>query len=162
MKTQIKEHTDLKVLTIDEAYDAMVDYLDKYYDRTNSADIGDCVSDLLLWADGKSFDAAVQEDWKESVDKILKQNSAQSKQVNNSQEQAKILTLHEAYNAMIGYLEGFCERTNSNEIRTLLDDMHLLINGISTNPAAFIEWKESVDKILKQNPRIRPYLQLTK
>jgi hypothetical protein len=63
---------------------------------------------------------------------------------------------------MIGYLEGFCERTNSNEIRTLLDDMHLLINGISTNPAAFIEWKESVDKILKQNPRIRPYLQLTK
>ena len=64
-----------KKLTIDEAYDAMIDYLEGYYDRTtHSGEVGSLLSGMyILESDNKSFDSAAQEDWSESVDKILNQ-----------------------------------------------------------------------------------------
>jgi hypothetical protein len=66
------ENTEKK-LTVDEAYDAMIDYLDKYYNRTHSDDVGSLLTGMLLLADGKSADSAALNDWNESVDKILNQ-----------------------------------------------------------------------------------------
>ena len=170
MKESIEEYANSnKILTMNEAYDAMVDYLDKYCNRVHSEDLDCLLSGMyILESDGTSVDSAAQEDWKESIDKVLKQNFANKdltiikEQVNNSADKIKVLTLHEAYNAMIDYLEGFCERTSSDETRALLDGMHLLANEISASPVAFAEWKKSVDKILKQNPQIRPYFTLTR
>jgi hypothetical protein len=62
-----------KKLTVSEAYDAMIDYLDKYYNRTHSDDIGSLLTGMLLLANGESADSAALEDWNKSVDKILNQ-----------------------------------------------------------------------------------------
>lgn len=55
-----------------QAFQAMVNYLEKYYERTKSDDIGSILSDLILLEDGTTADPAAWNDWKESVDTILK------------------------------------------------------------------------------------------
>jgi hypothetical protein len=62
-----------KILTLDEAYDAMVDFLEKYYKMTNSDDIGSFLSAMQLIGKAQTADPAMWHDWKDSVDKILKQ-----------------------------------------------------------------------------------------
>ena len=48
---------------MDEAYDAMIDYLDGYYNRTQSDGVGSLLSGMMLLADGKSTDNAALADW---------------------------------------------------------------------------------------------------
>ena len=76
----------------------------------------------------------------------------------------KKLTIDEAYDAMIDYLEGYRDRTTpSSEVGSLLSGMDILeSDNTSFDPAAQADWKRSVDKILSQNPRVRPYVKLTK
>lgn len=71
------------------------------------------------------------------------------------------LTFDEAYDAMFAYLDEYYNRTKSDDIGSLLSGMQLLKDGCSADPAAMHDWKESVKKILNQNPRVRPYLVLT-
>jgi hypothetical protein len=62
-------------LTIDEAYDAMIDYLDQHYNRTHSDDIGSLLSGMQLLSDNESVDPAALEDWVDSVNKVLNQKN---------------------------------------------------------------------------------------
>ena len=64
-----------KTLSIDDAYDAMVDYLESYYNRTKSDDVGSLLSGMQLLEDKTTADPAAMHDWKESVKKILEQKS---------------------------------------------------------------------------------------
>jgi hypothetical protein len=75
----LKEKSEMKkTLTSEEAYDAMYDFLEKFYDRTKSEDVGLLLSDLsLLRSDEKSLDPATIIDWQESVAKVLSQNPRQ-------------------------------------------------------------------------------------
>jgi hypothetical protein len=72
----------------------------------------------------------------------------------------KKLSIDEAYDAMVDYLEGYYNRGKSEEIGALLSSMLLFTDGESADPAVMSDWKESVEKILKQNPRVRPFLTL--
>ncbi|NRT73605.1 hypothetical protein [Clostridium beijerinckii] len=57
-------------LTIEEAYKSMVNFLEKYYQRTNSDDIGGLLGDIMLIDEGITADPASWDDWLESVGRI--------------------------------------------------------------------------------------------
>ncbi|EHI99783.1 hypothetical protein CDLVIII_3209 [Clostridium sp. DL-VIII] len=57
-------------LTIEEAYKSMVNFLEKYYQRTNSVDIGGLLGDIMLIGEGITADTASWHDWLESVERI--------------------------------------------------------------------------------------------
>lgn len=140
-------------LTMNDAYDAFVDFLEKYYQKTHIGDIGSLIGDMLLLKDDKPTDPAALEDWNESVSKILDQDQ----QTYTPEVLVSItLTVDEAYNAMIDFLEGYCYRTSSDEIRVLLNEMALVDHRKTSNPIIWNDWIESVNTILNQNPRIRP------
>lgn len=58
-------------LTSNQAFRAMVIFLEGYYERTNSDDVGSLLSDLQLLEDGGTADPAASEDWKKSVSRAL-------------------------------------------------------------------------------------------
>jgi len=64
-------------LTKLQAFNAMVKFLEGYYEKTKSDDIGSLLGDLQLFSDGGTFDPAAWDDWIESVTAILKKNEEQ-------------------------------------------------------------------------------------
>jgi hypothetical protein len=74
----------------------------------------------------------------------------------------KILTLDEAYDAMVDFLETYYKETNSDDIACLLSEMQLISEGQTADPADWHNWKESVDKILNQPAGSRSYFKLYK
>ncbi len=57
-------------LSMEESYKAMMNFLEKYYERTHSDDIGSLLGDMMLCKDGSTMDPAAWHDWIESVNKI--------------------------------------------------------------------------------------------
>lgn len=57
-------------LTEKQAYLAMIEFLDDYYEQTQSDGIGELLGSLQLLEDGKPADPAMWEDWLKSVEKI--------------------------------------------------------------------------------------------
>lgn len=57
-------------LTIEESYKSMVNFLEKYYQRTNSDDIGGLLGDIMLIDEGITADPASWNYWLEAVEKI--------------------------------------------------------------------------------------------
>lgn len=57
-------------LSAEEAYFAMVDFLEKYYERTNSDDIGSLLSNMILIKKETTADPATWEDWLQAIDNI--------------------------------------------------------------------------------------------
>lgn len=51
-----------------EAYKAMVRFLEKYYNRTKSDDIGSLLGDMILIESHRTADPAVWEDWLECIE----------------------------------------------------------------------------------------------
>ncbi len=54
-----------------QAFLAMFYFLDDYYDKTSSDEIGSLLGDLSLLPDGKPADPAAWEDWKKAVRKVF-------------------------------------------------------------------------------------------
>ncbi|MEG3439488.1 hypothetical protein V0288_20340 [Pannus brasiliensis CCIBt3594] len=57
-------------LTREQAFAAMVAFLEDYYQRTQADDIGALLGSLQLLSDGKPADPALWEDWLLSIHKI--------------------------------------------------------------------------------------------
>lgn len=57
-------------MTNETAYKAMIRFLEKYYERTNSDDIGSLLGDLQLLSDGSTADPAAWNDWIDSINTI--------------------------------------------------------------------------------------------
>ena len=57
------------------------------------------------------------------------------------------LTTLQAFDAMRKFLEGYYERTSSDDIGSLLGDMQMLSNGKTADPAAWHDWVESVNEV---------------
>ncbi len=53
------------------AYKAMYNFLEEYYLRTKSDDIGSLLGDISLLTDGTSADPAVKNDWNKAYDKAI-------------------------------------------------------------------------------------------
>lgn len=58
-------------MTQDEAYRAMLLFLEDYYQRTGADDIGALLGDLTLNSSGESLDPATLDDWRDAVGKVL-------------------------------------------------------------------------------------------
>ena len=56
------------ILNEKEAYNAMVSFLDSYYQRTKSDDVGSLLGDLMMLSDGTTADPAAWEDWLQAID----------------------------------------------------------------------------------------------
>lgn len=61
------------------------------------------------------------------------------------------LTELQAFNAMRRFLEGYWERTNSDDVGGLLGDLQLCQDGGTFDPAAWEDWIEAVEGVLKEN-----------
>ena len=64
------ELSDLK------AFNAMVKFLEKFYERTSSDDVGALLSDLLLLDDKKTADPAAWPEWVECIKEVLQKNDS--------------------------------------------------------------------------------------
>lgn len=61
------------------------------------------------------------------------------------------LTISQAFDAMSKFLEGYYERTSSDDIGSLLGDMRILKDGGTADPASWDDWLESVRDVLGQS-----------
>lgn len=61
----------MEKLTEQQAFKAMVLFLEGFYERTNADDIGRLLSDLILLEDGSTADPAAWYDWMNCVQKVL-------------------------------------------------------------------------------------------
>lgn len=61
------------------------------------------------------------------------------------------LTKLQAFNAMRNFLEGYYERTSSDDVGSLLGDMQIFSDGSTADSAAWDDWTESVNTVLKES-----------
>jgi hypothetical protein len=60
-------------LTTHQAFQAMVIFLEKFYDRTQSNDVGGLLGDLMIRPDGSTADPAAWQDWIDSIRQAQRQ-----------------------------------------------------------------------------------------
>lgn len=96
------------------ALKAMEKFLDKFYFRDHSDDLGLILSDISLdtFLGEKTADPAAWEDWEDAI-KIAKGGKVNS----------LFLTEKEAFKAMTIFLENFGTRIKSKEIKNLIDEI---------------------------------------
>lgn len=58
-------------LTKIQAFKAMQVFLEHYYDRTHSDDVGSLLGDIQLNSDNETFDPAAWDDWVACVNAVL-------------------------------------------------------------------------------------------
>jgi len=58
----------MSTLTEEQAYAAMVHFLDQLYSRTKSDDLGALLGGMSLLPDGSTADAAIAYDWQEAIE----------------------------------------------------------------------------------------------
>ena len=61
-------------LTLKQAYLAMYAFLDAFYDRTKSDDVGWLLGDMSFLMDRRTADSAAWSDWLDAVKKITEEN----------------------------------------------------------------------------------------
>jgi hypothetical protein len=61
-----------KTITVEQAYQVMLAFLQREVELTESSDLADLVSEYKLGADGKTRDPAIWEEWMEAVGKVVK------------------------------------------------------------------------------------------
>ena len=73
----------METLTIRQAFDAMVHFLERQYALDKSDDIGTLLGSLSLqiWADDTTADPAAWEDWMESVQKVLMPDTPENRRL---------------------------------------------------------------------------------
>ena len=66
-------------LTTKQAFEAMVLFLEEFYNRTQSDDVGALLGQLRLFEDGSTADPAAWYDWVECVEKVLSNSDIRSR-----------------------------------------------------------------------------------
>lgn len=58
----------------------------------------------------------------------------------------KTITISEAYRAMFTFLDMYYDRTNIEEIGSLLGDMHITKDNRTIDPAVWDDWLEAIKR----------------
>ena len=63
-----------KTLSYKEAFMAMQIFLEKYYEKTNSDDVGSLLGELSfdIWEEGSTGDPACWREWIQCIEKVIK------------------------------------------------------------------------------------------
>jgi hypothetical protein len=112
-------------LTSLQAYKAMLCFLENYYNKTLSDDLGSLLGDLQLSDDNEPFDPAAWHDWLKALGR---QNS---------------ITRLGAFKAMINFLNAYYERTLSTDIKDLVDSIQST-NFEEESSVGWNEWMECI------------------
>ena len=121
-----------------QSFKSMVKFLEMNYNQTNSDDLGSLLGDLQLFPGGGTWDPAAWNDWIHSTDTVLHEKIEQK------------LTKLQAFNAMGNFLEGYRERTSSDDVKTLLMGMEFLSDSCTVEPTAWNNWIKCVDSVLQE------------
>jgi hypothetical protein len=62
----------MKIMDANEAYAAMMRFLEKYYELTNADDIGALLGSMELHPDGKPTDPAIWDEWLAAIEAVRK------------------------------------------------------------------------------------------
>jgi hypothetical protein len=60
------------------------------------------------------------------------------------------LTSEQAYRVMLAFLEGYYERTQSNDLGSLLGGFALTTDGTTMDPAAQTDWDSAIRDVLSK------------
>lgn len=63
------------------------------------------------------------------------------------QQNEMMMNEKSAFDAMRFFLEGYYERTKSDDVGALLGDLRLLSDGCTADPAAWSDWMKCVKKV---------------
>lgn len=118
------------ILSILQAYRAMQFFLEDYYDKTHSNDLGSLLGGMQLFPEGGTFDPAMWNEWQKSVGKN------------------KNLTILDAFDSMQKFLKIYYNYINSDEIKELIDLMNPSKDGIFDR-TIWTKWIDATTKSLK-------------
>lgn len=123
-----------------EAYIAAILFLDHIYKQTKFDDLGSLLGDMSLLEDNLPVDFAIWEDWLEAI----------SNKTN--------ITKEEAFKAMQQFLQGYAQRTESDEIASFLS----LLQNQQKKTSYYKAWQSYLEVVLKKKSDTRIYLDLKK
>lgn len=61
----------MEKLSSQQAFEAMVLFLEMYYEHTQSDDVGGLLSDMIFLEDGTTADPATWGEWVECIERVL-------------------------------------------------------------------------------------------
>lgn len=126
-----------------QAFNAMTQFLDSYYEKNLSDDLGTLLSSMEFLEDNETVDAATWDDWIN----ILGTNQT--------------LTELQAYNAMIKYLTLYADLMNSQDLRNVLGAIELSDKELPSGDV-WDSWISCINNAPKDPENARSYLKLTK
>ena len=144
-----------KRLTELQAYNAMVKFLDEYYEETSADFVDGLISSLYFTVEGGTADPAFWFEWGDAVKKIL-QDQNSKKQIDEILGVS--LTESQAFKSLVQFFRDYNERGPEPDIIIFFDYLHLLPDGTSGSPIIREKWKQCVDDALKEKPGTRKYL----
>ncbi len=124
-----------------EAFDAMSLFLEDFYNKTDSDDVGSLLSEIQFCSDNSTMDPAAWYDWLNCLTKV-----------SSTKREACILedlSYIEAFKSMVCFLENYFEHTSSDDVGSLLRDLQFLEDGGTADPAAWEDWLDCVIKVTK-------------
>ena len=121
----------METLTAKQAFEAMSVFLDTFYDRTQSDEIGGLLGDLQIVGDGMPADPAAWQDWMKLVD-------------------SEPLTVNQAFEAMKLFLKNYYERIHAPDKDGLLASLGVLDQNQPPDPAMWQDWLNSIHNVLNQ------------
>jgi hypothetical protein len=126
-----------------QAFNAMTQFLDSYYKKNLSDDLGILLSSMEFLDDNETVDAATWDDWIN----ILGENQT--------------LTELQAFNAMIKYLTLYADLMDSEDLRNVLGKIELSDNKLLLDDV-WASWISCVNNTQKEPENARSYLKFTK
>jgi hypothetical protein len=124
-----------------QAFAAMQYFLNQYYQKTLTEDLGGICSCLMLLHDGKPADPAFEEDWLESAKVIIP-----------TYHEDMLITVPQAYAITKEFLQLYCRIGFSQEVQQLLDRMAEDKSGYSVDIEIRKLWDESIELAIKNGP----------
>jgi hypothetical protein len=120
-----------------QAFNAMKMFLESYYRRTLSDDLGSMLGDLQFFEDGCTVDPAAWWIWEKCIKKVS--NDTSNKQ----------LTEIQAFNAMSLFLEHYYATTLWDDIGLLLRSIPYIQENTVVDPNIWKQWESCTKKALE-------------
>lgn len=121
-------------MTSSQAFRAMICFLNEYYNKILSDDLGSLLGDMQLFQDGSgTWDSAVWNDWLVAL------------------ENKELVTEIDAFKSTYNFLNAYYIRTScsSSDIKNILHDISLVIDDKSGKERVWQKWIECVDSAME-------------
>lgn len=117
-------------LTPLQAFNTMKIFLENYYKKTNSDDVGALLGAMQFFPDGGTYDPAIWNDW---IDYI---GTSQS------------VTPLEAYIAMLKFLEFYLGNSDSHGLQAFISELQLSNENKINNSTVWNDWLLCIEDAL--------------